>query len=92
MGIFGIGVQHEFSNYLPFLKKVPFLHLSALAAYNHLSADYYPNLTNSGSVRSNNADLKYDISAYTVQAIASVKFSFLEIYTAIGYKDRKSVV
>ncbi|RTL52365.1 MAG: hypothetical protein EKK39_06835 [Sphingobacteriales bacterium] len=90
MGIFGIGVQHEFSNYLPFLKKVPFLHLSALAAYNHLSADYYPNLTNSGSVRSNNADLKYDISAYTVQAIASVKFSFLEIYTAIGYNSGKS--
>lgn len=90
MGIFGIGLQHEFSNYLPFLKKVPFLHLSALAAYNHLSADYYPNLTNSGSVRSNNADLKYDISAYTVQAIASVKFSFLEIYTAIGYNSGKS--
>jgi hypothetical protein len=90
MGVFGVGVQHEFSNYLPFLKKVPFLHLSALAAYSHLSADYYPNLANATNIKSNNADLKYDIGAYTVQAIASAKFSILEIYTALGYQSGKS--
>ena len=30
IGVMGVAVQHEFSNYLPFIKKVPFLHLYLL--------------------------------------------------------------
>ncbi|MDE3235876.1 MAG: hypothetical protein KGO81_07980 [Bacteroidota bacterium] len=90
IGVFGVGLQHEFSNYLPFIKKVPFLHLSALAAYNKIDATYRPDLASGGSVSSNNANIQYGISSFTVQGIASVKFSLLELYTSVGYVGGKS--
>ena len=87
IGVFGVGVQHEFSDYLPFIKKVPFLHLSALAAYNTTSASY--DLTGKGVAGTNQkVDLK--MSAFTVQGIASVKFALLEIYTSLGYTTGKA--
>ncbi len=91
IGVFGLGVQHEFSNYLPFIKKVPFLHLSALAAYNKISASYNPSISGT-SVSASDANINYDISAFTLQGIASVKLAFLEIYTAIGYSNGKSTI
>lgn len=89
IGVFGVGVQHEFSDYLPFIKKVPFLHLSALAAYNTTNASY--DLTDKGVAGTNQkVDLK--MSAFTVQGIASVKFALLEIYTSLGYTTGKADV
>jgi len=89
VGVAGIGLQHEFSNYLPFIKKVPFLHLSGLAAYNTVKTSY--DLTGKGIAGSNQkAELK--MNAFTVQAIASVKFSLLEIYTSLGYTSGKANV
>ena len=89
VGVFGVGVQHEFSDYLPFIKKVPFLHLSALAAYNTTTTSY--DLTGKGVAGSNQkVDLK--LSAFTVQGIASVKFALLEIYTSLGYTTGKADV
>ncbi len=89
IGVFGVGIQHEFSDYLPFIKKVPFLHLSALAAYNTTTASY--DLTGKGVEGANQrVDLK--MSAFTVQGIASVKFAFLEVYTSLGYTTGKADV
>ena len=90
LGVFGVALQHEFSNYLPFIKKVPFLHLSALAGYSTVTANYYPTFDQSSSVQSSNSVASYNISAYTVQGIASVKFSLLEIYAAVGYNAGNS--
>ena len=89
VGVFGVGIQHEFSDYLPFIKKIPFLHLSALAAYNTTTSSY--NLTGKGLAGSNQTvDLK--LSAFTVQGIASVKFALLEVYTSVGYTTGKADV
>lgn len=90
IGVFGIAVQHEFSKYLPFIKKVPFLHLSALAGYSRIDANYKPKFDQNSSVQSTNAVAGYNISAFTLQGIASVKFSLLEIYTSVGYSTGKS--
>lgn len=91
IGIFGIGVQHEFTHYLPFAKKIPFLHLSALAAYSNTKVDYSPDMTNAGNtVTSTDGKISYAISSFSFQAIASVKFSLLEIYGALGYTTGKS--
>lgn len=82
VGVFGLAVQHEFGNYLPFLKKVPFLHLSGLLGYNSMTTTY--DLTGKGVSGSNQrAELK--LSAVTLQGIASVKLAFFEVYTALGY-------
>ncbi len=82
VGVFGVALQHEFSNYLPFIKKAPFLHLSALAGYNSVNVIY--NLKNSNISGANQkAELK--LSAFTLQGIASAKLAFFEVYTSIGY-------
>jgi len=91
IGVFGVGLQHEFSGYLPFIKKMPFLHLSGLAAYNKIDANYAPNLT-SGPVTSTDAKINYSINSFTVQAIASVKLLIVEFYTSVGYSGGKSNV
>ncbi len=94
IGVFGVALQHEFSNYLPFIKKIPFLHLSALAGYSKIDANYKPNFNSSSSVQnpSGNSVAGYNISAFTLQGIASVKFSLLEIYTSVGYSTGKSSI
>ncbi len=94
VGVMGVALQHEFSNYLPFLKKVPFLHVSALAGYTKTTTSYKP-VFNSGSSVQNpkgNASADFDISALTVQGIVSAKFAFLELYTSIGYISGKSTL
>ncbi len=87
VGVFGLAVQNEIGNYIPVFKRLPFLHLSALAGYNTVNVDY--DLTGKGTAGSNqHAVLK--INAFTLQAIGSVKLAFLEIYTSLGYTTGKS--
>ncbi len=92
IGVFGMAIQHEFSNYLPFIKKVPFLHLSALAGFSSIDASYKPNFGAGSSVQSLNSVAGYKISAFTLQGIASVKFALLELYTSVGYSSGKSTI
>lgn len=92
IGVFGLALQHEFSDYLPFIKKVPFLHLSALAAYSKIDASYLPTFNAGSPVQSPNAVAGYTISAFTLQGIASVKFSLLELYTSLGYSKGTSTI
>lgn len=92
IGLFGLGIQHEFTNYLPFIKKVPFLHFSALAAYNKIDASFLPTFNAGSAVQSNNAVAGYNITAFTLQGIASAKFSLLELYAAIGYSTGSSKI
>lgn len=92
VGVMGVALQHEFSNYLPFIKKVPFLHISGLVGYTKSTASYKP-VFNAGSTVQNpkgNAVADFEISALTVQGIVSAKFAFLELYTSIGYINGKS--
>ncbi len=87
VGVFGIAVQNEIGNYIPVFKRLPFLHLSALAGYNTVGVDY--DLTGKGTPGANQkASLR--INAITFQAIGSVKLAFLEIYTALGYTSGKA--
>jgi hypothetical protein len=90
IGVFGLAVQHEFSDYLPFVKKIPFLHFSALAGYSKINASYLPTFNSGSPVQSSNSVAGYTISAFTLQGIASVKFAFLEAYTSIGYSKGSS--
>ncbi len=86
VGVFGLAVQHEFTNYLPFLGKAPFLHLSGLVGYNSIDASY--DLTGKG-VSGSNQRAELSLSGLTVQAIASAKLAFLEFYTSLGYTSGK---
>jgi len=92
IGVMGLAIQHEFSDYLPFIKKVPFLHLSALAGYSSIDASYKPSFGTNASVQSTDAVAGYKISSFTLQGIASAKFALFEIYAAIGYSKGSSTV
>ena len=87
IGVFGLAVQHEFSNYLPFFKKIPFLHFSGLVGYNSVNTSF--DLTGKG-VSGSNQKAELSISALTVQGIASVKLAMFEFYTSIGYVTGKA--
>ena len=87
VGVFGAAIQHEFTNYLPFLGKAPILHISALAGYNSVNVVYgIPNSTVAGA----NQRTELNITAMTFQAIASLKLLMLEIYYSPGYITGKS--
>ena len=92
--VFGLAVQHEFTNYLPFLGKVPLVHLSALVGYNSVKTSY--SLANKSSSNGNstiagaNQKAELKMSAVTVQAIGSVKLAMFEVYTALGYTSGKA--
>lgn len=86
LGVFGLAIQHEFSNYLPFLKKAPFLHLSALAGYNSVNASY--DLSGKG-VNGSNQQAELNISGFTLQGLASVKLAIFDIYTSFGITSGK---
>ncbi|GAC1525975.1 MAG: hypothetical protein NVS3B15_01520 [Sediminibacterium sp.] len=88
VGVFGVGLQHEFSDYLPFIKKVPFLHLSGLAAFNSVTTNY--DLTGKSNMEGSNQRAELKISAVTLQGIASVKLAIFEIYTALGITTGKA--
>lgn len=88
VGVFGLAVQHEFSNYLPFIKKIPFLHLSALAGYNSVTTSY--DLTGKSTMEGSNQRAELKLSAVTVQGIASVKLAIFEVYTSLGFTSGKA--
>jgi hypothetical protein len=80
--VWGIGFQHDIGHWIPFFSKIPFAHLSALAAYNSLKVNY--DLSNKG-MSGLNQKVNIQNSAYTVQAIVSAKVLFFELYGSLGY-------
>ena len=55
-----------------------------MAAYSKIDAAIIPSISGS-SVSSSNSQISYGVSAFTVQAIASLKLPLIEIYTSVGY-------
>jgi len=81
VGVFGVGLQHELS-YLPIIKKEPFLRLAGLLAYNKVSSEYD---LSDGGLSGSNQRAQVDISALTIQGMASVKFLIFEVYASAGF-------
>ncbi|WKK75008.2 hypothetical protein QYS49_25705 [Marivirga salinae] len=73
---FGFGVKHDFKQWIPGMKLLPF-DLSALAGYNNISTTYQIDET-AGQFAEFNA------SATTVQAIISKKLLFFTPYAGVG--------
>jgi hypothetical protein len=80
--LLGIGLKKEITNWFGPIDKTP-LHVSLLAAYTTMTVDYNIKGTEDVSVENGLAQLK--LNAYTVQAIASLNFPFINLYGGIGY-------
>ena len=82
IGLFGLGVQHEFSRWFKGLKESN-ISLSALVAYTNLNGDY--SLNNDGVVSGENHHLNYRLNSVLGELIASTNFPIYNVYAGVGY-------
>ncbi|WP_439184701.1 DUF6588 family protein [Carboxylicivirga taeanensis] len=79
-GLWGLGIKHEIKEYIPFVKRVPFLEASVLAAYTDFSADL-------GVIQDNAYPGKLETTsgAFTSRLLIGANIPVLSFYTGIGY-------
>lgn len=81
-GLYGFGIQQEFTAWLPKDKFLP-VAISGLIAYTHLDGSY--DFTDSNIVEGNNQQVQTDINTFLFEIIASTNFKVLNAYGALGY-------
>ena len=77
-GLFGIGLKHSLTQYLGLVDKLP-LNISALAAFSKMNVEYELNSANPDQM------VAYDISTFTLQALASLDFPIISLVGGFGY-------
>lgn len=81
-GLFGIGLKKELTSLLGPMDKLP-LHISVLGGYTTMNVDY--DLQAESSIGGSNQKAEFLLKSYTVQAIASLNFPFINFYGGLGY-------
>ncbi|WP_439131986.1 DUF6588 family protein [Polaribacter sp.] len=89
LNLFGVGLKKEITNWFGPIDKTP-LHVSLLAAYTSMTVSYGIADITSGNIRTQNALAEFDLNAFTVQAIASLNFPFINVFGGIGYNSGSS--
>lgn len=87
IGMYGVGVQHEFTKWLPADKIFP-IAISGLIAYTHLDGAY--NVESSTGVLGENQRLDNETNTWLFQLIASTKLPVINFYGGLGYIKGKS--
>lgn len=85
--MFGVGLQMEFTKWMPADKILP-VAISGLIAYTHLDGSY--DLKDSLGIEGENQRLENDTNTWLFQFIASTKLPILNFYGGIGYITGKS--
>ncbi len=85
--LLGIGVKKEITSWFGPLEKTP-LHVSLLAAYTSMNVDY--DIQRGSTIAGSNQEATFDLNAYTVEAIASLNFPFINIFGGFGYNSGNS--
>tara|TARA_R110000868_G_scaffold88088_4_gene245769 strand:- start:6854 stop:7870 length:1017 start_codon:yes stop_codon:yes gene_type:complete len=87
LNIYGVGLQHEFTKWLPADKLWP-ISISGLVAYTHLGGAY--DLTGSSGVSGENQRLESATNTWLYQLIVSTKLKVINFYGGVGYIKGKS--
>lgn len=82
IGLFGLGLQHEFTKHLPADKILP-VAISAVIGYTHLNGSY--DFTNSNIIAGENQHIDTKISTWIFQAVVSTKLPVINFYGGLGY-------
>lgn len=85
--LLGIGLKKEITSWFGPMEKTP-LHVSLLAAYTKMTVDY--DIQAESSIAGSGQRAEFDLSAYTVEAVASLNFPFINIFGGIGYNSGSS--
>ncbi len=82
LGLYGLGIQHEFTKHLPAGSIFP-VAISGVVGYTHLYGTY--DFTNSNFIEGNNQKLDTKINSWAFQAVASTKLPIINFYGGVGY-------
>lgn len=87
IGMYGFGLQQEFTAWLPADKIFP-VAISGLVAYTHLDGSY--DFTDEGIVEGSNQQIKTDVNTLLLQLIVGTKLKIINFYGGLGYISGKS--
>lgn len=87
VGLFGIGLQHEFTQWLPAENIFP-VAISGLLAYSNLNGKY--DFTQEEIVVGQNDRFEVKQNSWILQLQASTKFKVFNVYGGLGYVSGKS--
>ncbi len=91
--LFGLGLQHDLTQYLGPIDKLP-LSISVLGAFTNMKVVYAINDESSsdGVTVSSDGEAEFKMDTFTIQALASLDFKIITIYGGVGYNNGKSTV
>lgn len=82
----GLGLKKEITDWFGPMDKTP-LHVSLLAAYTTMDVNYGIADQPTGPIQVQDALTTFNLTAFTVQAIASLNFPIINLYGGIGYNS-----
>ena len=83
--LIGVGLQHDLTQYLGLVGKLPFS-VSLLGAYTTSTVDY--NIQNgdlSNQISVTNGGAQFKLNTWTVQALGSLDFQIVTLYGGLGF-------
>ncbi|WP_435314109.1 DUF6588 family protein [Cellulophaga fucicola] len=89
LGLYGIGLQHDFTKLLPADKILP-VAISGVIGYTHLTGSY--DFTDQGVVSGENQRLDVKMNTWVFQAVVSTKLPIINFYGGVGYLSGKSTI
>ena len=87
LGMYGFGIQHEFTKHLPADKILP-VAISAVIGYTHLDSSY--DFTSSSIVAGEDQKLEVDVNTWVFQAVVSTRLPVINFYGGLGYLSGSS--
>jgi hypothetical protein len=98
LGLWGIGVKHSLKQYLPFVKRVPFWNVSAMAGYTRFYSnallDFQPEDINAVdqtvAVNFTDQSLELGVSSFTANILVSADIPFISAFAGVGLNTTSS--
>ena len=91
--LFGLGLQHDLTQYLGPIDKLP-LSVSILGAFTNMKVSYAieDESSSDGVTVSSDGEAEFKMDTFTIQALASLDFKIITFYGGLGYNHGKSTV
>lgn len=87
IGLYGLGVQHDFTKHLPADKILP-VAISAVIGYTHLDGTY--DFTNTSIIDGENQRIDAKMDSWIFQAVVSTRLPVINFYGGLGYLSGKA--